>query len=165
MKTYAFRSRAGSEALLPGARVESFPSPVGRRWRRNKHEASTRRDPRSAPGTASREAIPCRVDSRLSADQNRNRLGRRASPGLRADHAASEQVGILFSDNGRAFIAAVLVFVPAITIAMLSFMPLAVSVIGPAAMADTTVAFSGINRNGRKRLADRTARSGFFDDR
>jgi hypothetical protein len=29
-------------------------------------------------------------------------------------------------------------------------------------MADTTVTFSGINRNGRKRLADRTAGSGFF---
>ncbi|WP_334478385.1 hypothetical protein [Bradyrhizobium algeriense] len=31
-------------------------------------------------------------------------------------------------------------------------------------MADTTVAFSGVNGNGRKRLADRTARSGFCDD-
>jgi hypothetical protein len=97
------------------------------------------------------------VHSRLSADQN--------SLGLRADHAASEQVGILFSDNGRAFIAAVLVFVPAITVAMPSFMPVAVSVIGPAVMADTTVTFSGVNGNGRKRLSDRTARSGFFDDR
>jgi hypothetical protein len=107
--------------------------------------------------------MPCRVVSRLSADQNRNRLGRRASPGLRADHAASKQVPIL-SDNGRAFIAAVPVFVPAIMIATLSFMPVAVSVIGPAVMADTTVTFSGINRNGRKRLADRTAGSGFFGD-
>jgi hypothetical protein len=48
---------------------------------------------------------------------------------------------------------------------MPSFMPVAVSVIGPAVMADTTVTFSGVNGNGRKRLADRTARSGFFDDR
>jgi hypothetical protein len=101
------------------------------------------------------------VDSRLSADQHRNRLRRRASPGLRADHAASEQVRIL-SDNGRAFIAAALV--PAIMIARPFFMPLAMSVIGPAVMADTTVTLSGVNGNGRKRLADRTAGSGFFGD-
>jgi hypothetical protein len=49
-------------------------------------------------------------------------------------------------------------------IATPSFMPVAVSVIGPAVIADTTVTFSGVNGNGRKRLADRTARSGFLGD-
>ena len=154
MKTYAFRSRAGSQALLPGAASRAFRlrSEDDGGETNTKHRLAGIRE-LSAPGTASREAIPCRVDSRLSADQN--------SPGLRADHAASEQVRIL-SDNGRAFIAAALV--PAIMIAILSFMPVAVSVIGPAVIADTTVTFSGVNGNGRKRLADRTARSGFLGD-
>jgi hypothetical protein len=61
--------------------------------RRNEHEASTRRDPRSERtrhGIAGSDDKP--GESRLAADQNRNRLGRRrASPGLRADHAALEQ--------------------------------------------------------------------------
>ncbi|OKO74900.1 hypothetical protein AC630_25970 [Bradyrhizobium sp. AS23.2] len=49
-------------------------------------------------------------------------------------------------------------------ITMLSVIPAAIFVIRAAVMADTTVTLSRVNGNGGKRLVDRTAGSGLFNE-